>query len=336
MRTFYLIYILLFSIVNAQEIKFISKTTNKPLANILIFDKNGNLITKSDINGLINKEEFTKEDYYLVSHENIITDTLKLANLEKEIFYISDKIVEIKPIVLERKEDVKEYYIKGYFITYIFMNKKFNCYADGIITYKINKQENKVENEYVDQYRVFTLKNMWQKYKSVASFDLKTQMKLPKLDVAENIKTVMNNDKYSFYENKQENEEISLKKKNIESMNINFLGFQMNNFSREIYANYLSGASSKNYPFNYLNKFSNTTRFNMKHKSEENNNDIVLYTEFTPISYEYTKPKDEVSFSKNKSSYQESYWKDNSFPNTISLFSSFFKNDIEEQKNNRK
>ena len=47
MRTFYLIYILLFSIVNAQEIKFISKTTNKPLANILIFDKNGNVLTKN-------------------------------------------------------------------------------------------------------------------------------------------------------------------------------------------------------------------------------------------------------------------------------------------------
>ena len=47
MRTFYLIYILLFSIVNAQEIKFISKTTNKPLANILVFDKNGNVLTKN-------------------------------------------------------------------------------------------------------------------------------------------------------------------------------------------------------------------------------------------------------------------------------------------------
>ena len=47
MRTFYLIYILLFSIVNAQEIKFISKTTNKPLANVLVFDKNGNVLTKN-------------------------------------------------------------------------------------------------------------------------------------------------------------------------------------------------------------------------------------------------------------------------------------------------
>ena len=93
MRTFYLIYILLFSIVNAQEIKFISKTTNKPLANILIFDKNGNLITKSDINGLINKEEFTKEDYYLVSHENIITDTLKLANLENKALLSSGVLI---------------------------------------------------------------------------------------------------------------------------------------------------------------------------------------------------------------------------------------------------
>ena len=38
---------LLFSIVNAQEIKFISKTTNKPLANVLVFDKNGNVLTKN-------------------------------------------------------------------------------------------------------------------------------------------------------------------------------------------------------------------------------------------------------------------------------------------------
>jgi hypothetical protein len=119
-------------------------------------------------------------------------------------------------------------------------------------------------------------------------------------------------------------------------MNVNFLGFQMNNFSREIFANYLSGASLKNYPFNYLNKFSNTIRFSMKHKSEENNNDVVLYTEFIPISYEYVKPKDDIGFSKNKSSYQESYWQDSNFPNTIDIFSSFFKNDIEEQKNAKK
>ena len=336
MRIFYLIFMLLFSIANAQEVKFISKTSNKPLANVLVFDKNGNVVTKTDINGVINKEELTKEDFYLLSHENIITDTLRLADLEMNSFYISDKIVEIKPIVLEKKDELKEYYIKGYFITYVLMNKKFNCYADGIITYKINKQESKIENEYLEQYRVFTLKDADQKYKKVASFDLKTQMKLPKLEAVENIKAVMDNGKYSFSENKQESEKISLTKKNIESMNVNFLGFQMNNFSREIFANYLSGASLKNYPFNYLNKFSNTIRFSMKHKSEENNNDVVLYTEFIPISYEYVKPKDDIGFSKNKSSYQESYWQDSNFPNTIDIFSSFFKNDIEEQKNAKK
>ena len=336
MRIFYLIFMLLFSIANAQEVKFISKTSNKPLANVLVFDKNGNVVTKTDINGVINKEELTKEDFYLLSHENIITDTLRLEDLEMNSFYISDKIVEIKPIVLEKKDELKEYYIKGYFITYVLMNKKFNCYADGIITYKINKQESKIENEYLEQYRVFTLKDADQKYKKVASFDLKTQMKLPKLEAVENIKAVMDNGKYSFSENKQESEKISLTKKNIESMNVNFLGFQMNNFSREIFANYLSGASLKNYPFNYLNKFSNTIRFSMKHKSEENNNDVVLYTEFIPISYEYVKPKDDIGFSKNKSSYQESYWQDSNFPNTIDIFSSFFKNDIEEQKNAKK
>lgn len=336
MRILYLIFVLLFSIANAQELKLISKTTNKPLTNVLVFDKKGNVITKSDINGVINKEEITKEDYYLLSHENTITDTLKLADIEKDMFYISDKIVEIKPIVLERKEEVKEYYIKGYFVTYVLMNKKFNCYADGIITYKINKEENKIENEYVNQYRVFSLKDAEQKYKSVASFDLKMQMKLPKLDVSENMKAFMDNDKYSVTENKNENEEVSLIKKNIESLNVSFLGFQMNNFSREIYANYFSGASAKNYPFNYLNKFSNTIRFRMKHKSEENSNDIVLYTEFIPISYEYTKPKDDVSFSKNKSSYNDSYWQESNFPNTIGLFTSFFNTNIEEQKNSRK
>ena len=38
---------LLFSVANAQYIKFISKTTNKPLANVLVFDKNGNVLTKN-------------------------------------------------------------------------------------------------------------------------------------------------------------------------------------------------------------------------------------------------------------------------------------------------
>jgi hypothetical protein len=38
---------LLFSVANAQDIKFISKTTNKPLANVLVFDKNGNVLTKN-------------------------------------------------------------------------------------------------------------------------------------------------------------------------------------------------------------------------------------------------------------------------------------------------
>ena len=104
MRILYLTFMLLFSVANAQDVKFISKTTNKPLANVLVFDKNGNVITKSDINGVINKNELTKDNYFLISHENIITDTLKLADLEKSSFYISDKIVEIKPIVLEKKE----------------------------------------------------------------------------------------------------------------------------------------------------------------------------------------------------------------------------------------
>ena len=38
---------LLFSVANAKDIKFISKTTNKPLANVLVFDKNGNVLTKN-------------------------------------------------------------------------------------------------------------------------------------------------------------------------------------------------------------------------------------------------------------------------------------------------
>lgn len=70
MRIFYLIFMLLFSIANAQEVKFISKTSNKPLANVLVFDKNGNVVTKTDINGVINKEELTKEDLLTFSRKH--------------------------------------------------------------------------------------------------------------------------------------------------------------------------------------------------------------------------------------------------------------------------
>ena len=47
MRILYLTFMLLFSVANAQDVKFISKTTNKPLANVLVFDKNGNVLTKN-------------------------------------------------------------------------------------------------------------------------------------------------------------------------------------------------------------------------------------------------------------------------------------------------
>lgn len=338
MKRFFLLLVCLMSVaVSSQKIKVISKTTKKPLSNVLVFDKNGSLITKSDIDGAISKEALSKESYYLLSYENVITDTLKSSDLEKNEFYISDKIVDIEPIVLERKESVEEFYIKGYFVSYVLLNKKFNCYSDGIVTYKINKEDNSVGSEYVEQYRVFTLKdNSDLKWKNVASFDFKMLMKLPNLDTAANLKNYIESDKYSFAEKTGESEEINLTLKNIEDKETKFFGIIMDNVSREVYINYLSGASTENYPFNYLNKFSNTSGLNMKHKSEDNNNEIVLYTEFIPIQVAYSKPENEVNFSKNKSNYKESYWQNEYFPNVINLFNSFFKDDIEEQPNAHK
>lgn len=337
LKYFSLSFLLSFAIMSAQKITLISKATNKALPNVLVFDKEGNIITKSAVDGTIDRRDVSKEDYYLLSHNNVITDTLKIKDLSKDSFVVSDKMIDIKPIVLEKKEGVKEYFLKGYFISYVLMNGKLNCYSDGIIIYKIDKQENKVGSSYISQYRAFTLKDPQQKFKSVGSFDLKTQMKVPQIEILENLQDVIKTDKYALSENSGQNfEELSLIRKNIDSKEVNFLGYSMTNFSREINCNYMNGAEIKNYPFSYLDKFSNTTRFNMKHKSEDKFNDITLFTEFYPISISYSKPTDDVSFSKNKSNYREAYWEDSYFPKTLELFSSFFKKDLEEQKNTGK
>lgn len=335
----YSLFVFLFigSLFTAQKISLISNSTKKPLANVFVFDKEGNLITTSDAEGTISKEDISKDSFYLLSYDNMITDTLKVKNLSEDRFIVSDKIVNIKPIVLAKKEYAKDYYLTGYFVSYVLMNKKLNCYSDGVVVYKINKAENKVSNDYVTQYRVYTLKDPQQKFKSVASFDLKMQMKIPQVDKLEKFETYHKNEKLIFNKmTNQEYEDILISTKAPEKKEVNFLGFSMNDFSHKINASFISGASLKNYPYNYLNKYTNSVIFSMKHKSEEKYNEILIYTEFIPISSSETKPEDYVNFSKGKSNYKNKYWEDAYFPKTLSLFNSFYKSDLEEQENNAK
>lgn len=72
----------------------------------------------------------------------------------------------------------------------------------------------------------------------------------------------------------------------------------------------------------------------LKHKSEQNYNQIILYNNFYPTELDFSNNNDieSVKFDKEKSNYKTQYWQDTSFPNMQTIFSSFFKDDLKEQE----
>ncbi|WP_235815385.1 hypothetical protein [Chryseobacterium sp. Hurlbut01] len=75
----------------------------------------------------------------------------------------------------------------------------------------------------------------------------------------------------------------------------------------------------------------------LKHKSEPNYNQVIVYRNFYPTEIDFSDNNDvaKVKFNKDNSNYNNNYWKDESFPNMQTIFSSFFKEDLKEKENKK-
>ena len=183
MKTKLLIIYLLFSVFtihHAQTLQLISKSTQKPLTKVSILANNGNLIGYTDIDGKIDRSLIKKEDEnFTLVYNNSELSILSYQQLQKDIIPLEERIKDIETVIIDSKKASKYILIKGYFNTYVTVNNKINCYADGIITFVFENKSQKLKSANIQEYRVYRLENPNEEKKQTDTWDYNSLLKLP-------------------------------------------------------------------------------------------------------------------------------------------------------------
>ncbi|CAA7196315.1 hypothetical protein [Chryseobacterium potabilaquae] len=330
-----LIFILAFSIIKAQTVIFISEKTNAPLPKISVFGKDGNILAYSDIDGKIDKKflDPSQEKFQLV-YDNFIVATLSYSDFDKEKIKINDRIKDIETVVIKNNKPAKYVFVKGNFNTYVTVNSKLNCYADGTVTYIFDNKTKKLKSTNVEQFRVYRLIDPKEEKKMTATWDYDNFIEVPKIKEAGNINEYKNK-KVKIKELKgNTKDEIEITGEYLQEKELALFGFRIYDIRGIINLAY---EKDYNKSLKDLLEYNELRFIKLKHKSELNYNQIINYNNFytTEISFSNTNDIDKTKFSTNHSNYKNKYWETPSFPNMQTIFSSFFKNDLKEQQNKK-
>lgn len=327
-----LLLVVLFNFFNAQTITFISEKTNKPLPKVSVFGNDGSILAYSDIDGKIDKESLnpSQEKFQLV-YDNFLLATLSYAEINKDVVKLSDRIKEIEPVTIKNNKPAKYIFVKGNFNTYVTINNKLNCYADGIITYIFDNKTKKLKSTNVEQYRIYRLEDTKNEKKEAGSWDYNSFLELPELKhigKPEDYKTRITEIKELKGDRK---DEIEISGGILQEKEFAFLGYRF--YDLKTILNISFEKDSKKTFKDFL-EYNEISFIKLKHKSEPNYNQVITYNNFYPTEFSFSNEKDveEVRFSPNYSNYTTNFWREPSFPNMQSIFSSFFKDDLKEQQ----
>ncbi|KMQ66441.1 hypothetical protein ACM46_02580 [Chryseobacterium angstadtii] len=329
---FLFFFVLILNIAHAQSITFISERTHKPLSKVSVFGKDGSILAFSDIDGKISKQSISpdQEKFQLI-YNNFSVATLTYAELNQDIITINDQVKEIETIVIKNSKPAKYIFIKGNFNAYVTVNGKLNSYADGIATYIFDNKTKKLKSANVEQYRVFRLVNAKDEKKETSSWDYGNSLQIPKL------KNVGNPEEYKTKRNTikelkgDHKDQIEVTGAALQEKEFSLFGFRFFDI-RTILNMSFEKASEKSLK-DFL-EYNEVAFVKLKHKSEPNYNQIILYNNFYPTELSFNNDNDieKVKFNKDYSNYITKYWEDPSFPNMQTIFSSFFKGDLKEQE----
>ncbi|MDR6921171.1 MULTISPECIES: hypothetical protein [Chryseobacterium] len=331
----YSVFIFLFNFIQAQTITFVSEKTNKPLPKVSVFGKDGSILAYSDIDGKIDKKVLSpdQEKFQLV-YNNFPVATLSYADLSQEIIRINDQVKEIEAVIIKNTKPAKYIFIKGNFNAYVTVNNKLNSYADGIATYIFDNKTKKLKSANVEQYRVFRLTDAKEEKKQTASWDYGSSLQIPKL------KNVGNPEEYKTKKNTikelkgDRKDQIEVTGAALQEKEFSLFGFRF--FDIRTILNMSFEKESEKTLKDFL-EYNEVAFVKLKHKSEPDYTQIILYNNFYPTEFSFSNDNDieKVKFDKNNSNYNASYWQDSSFPNMQTIFSSFFKGDLKEQPNKK-
>ncbi|MDP9958598.1 hypothetical protein [Chryseobacterium lathyri] len=328
------LFIFLFSLIQAQTITFVSEQTNKPLPKVSVFGKDGSILAFSDIDGKIDKQAISpaQEKFQLV-YNNFPVALLSYSELSQEVIKINDQVQEIETVVIKNTKPAKYIVIKGNFNAYVTVNNKLNSYADGVVTYVFDNKTKKLKSTNVEQYRVFRLEVKNEK-KETSTWDYGSSLQLPKL------KNVGNPEEYKTKRNTikelkgDRKDQIEVTGAALQEKEFSMFGFRFYDIRTILNMSFEKGSEKSLKDFLEYNE---VAFVKLKHKSEPNYNQIILYNNFYPSELNFSNNDDieKVKFNKDNSNYKTQYWQESSFPNMQNIFSSFFKDDLKEQPNKK-
>lgn len=328
-------FVLALQFFNAQTITFVSEKNNKPLPKVSVFGKDGSILAYSDIDGKIEKSLITpgQEKFQLV-YDNFPVATLSYSDFDKDVIKLNDRVKEIETVVIKNNKPAKYIFVKGNFNTYVTVNNRLNCYADGVVTYIFDNKTKKLKSKNVEQYRIFRLEDPKEEKKQTASWDYDSSLEVPEMKNVGNINEYKKKNS-KFKELKGNNkDEVEITGEYLQKKEFALFGFRF--FDLKGILNIAFEKDSKK-TLRDLLEYNEISFLKLKHKSENNYNQLIAYNNFytTEVNFSNENDIEKVKFDTDNSNYKTQFWKDSSFPNMQGIFSSFFKDDLKEQENKK-
>ncbi len=334
MKTHLFIFVFFFCAISisAQKIKFVSQNTGNSLSQVHVFNEEGKLIVISDIEGQIALDDLDKSDkQFSLVHENYRIGTLTQEDLQRKEILLNDRIVEIEEVIIAKNTKSRYIYVKGFFNSYLNLNKNLNVYADGLITYVFDSQNKQLKSKRLEQYRVFLTDYKAQGSKNVSEMVFDSMLTLPDVKLA----GVMDNEEKSNYKEVINGDQVKrhTMRSVLQEREIKFLGYRLMDLSVYGTYNYTEKVKLKQFT-TYNEKLS----VKVKHKSEPDYNLLEYYTNFvvTEISYGDSDSFPNVKLRKDRSFYNHDYWKMKKFPDMLKVFKEYHKNTLKEMPNSIK
>lgn len=331
---FYIIFSLISAFTHAQTITFISEKTNKPLSKVSVFGRDGSILAYSDIDGKIEKQTLvpSQEKFQLV-YNNFPVATLSYSEFEP-VMKINDQVKEIETVVIKNNKPAKYILVKGNFNSYVTVNSKLNGYADGVITYIFDNKTKKLKSTNVEQYRIFRLNDPKEEKKQTASWDYGNSLNPPKLKKVGNLEEFKKKNTRIKELKGASKDEIEVIGEYLQKKEFALFGFRF--FDLRGIQNIAFEKNSQK-TLKDLLEFNEIEFIKLKHKSEKDYNQVITYENFytTEISFSNENKMESVKFNTEISNYKTQYWQDASFPNMQTIFSSFFKDDLQEKQNKK-
>ncbi|MDF2933620.1 MAG: hypothetical protein K0R36_2951 [Chryseobacterium sp.] len=330
-----LLFVLLLNLFNAQTTTFLSEKTSQPLPKVSVFGKDGSIIAYSDIDGKIDRKLLSpsKEKFQLV-YDNLLLGTLSYSDLDKDVVKLNDRVKDIEAVVIKNTKPAKYVLIKGNFNAYVTLNNKLNCYIDGIVTYVFDNKTKKAKSANIEQYRIFRLEGAKNEKKEMGSWDYTFFLQLPKLKSVGNVEEYNQKNTRVKELKSASKDEIEITGESLQEKEFALFGYRFFDVKGIINISYEKDSKKT---LRDLLESNEIAFIKLKHKSEPDYNQVIIYKNFYPTEIDFSDSNDvtKVKYDVNASQYKTNYWQNASFPNMQTIFSSFFKEDLKEKENKK-